>query len=152
MGSYESGGYSLGGNGYVDPSDAGNKDLKQMQDWFYNANYPSSSVGWVQGSIDKNFKVGNQFLNNALYGNKSQNVTRFFFNLIRRTENMICGFQRKNRKSIVTIPFSDNDDPLADDYNKCLRWCDDRDGFQEYLCQAFEGACDTGENVVAPLP
>ena len=50
------------------------------------------------------------------------------------------------------MPVGDNDDPLADDYNKVLRWVDDRDGFQEYLSEAFEGACDTGETLLHIYP
>jgi len=151
MGSYESGVYALGG-GYIDPTDAGAKDLKQMQDWFYNSNYPLNSAHWLQASIDKRFKVGDQQLYNQVYGNNQQNVQKFFFNLIRRHINMICGFQRKNRKSTVTMPINENDDQLADDYNKVFRWCDDRDGFQEYFSQAFEGACDTGEELLHLYP
>lgn len=149
MGSYESGEYSLG---YIDPSDVSAKDLKQMQDWFYQSNYPTNSCYWLQGAIDKRFKVGDQQLYNQVYGQNQQNVQRFFFNLIRRHINMICGFQRKNRKSTITLPVTDNDDPLADDYNKVIRWCEERDGFQEYLSQAFEGACDTGETLLHLYP
>lgn len=149
MGSYESGNFSLG---YIDPSDVPAKDLKQMMDWFYQSNYTLNSVYWLQGAIDKRFKVGDQQLYNQVYGQNSQNVQKFFFNLIRRHVNMIAGFQRKNRKSTITIPLSDNDDPLADDYNKVMRWCDDRDGFQEYLSQSFEGACDTGETLLHLYP
>lgn len=149
MGSYESGSYSLG---YVDPTDVGNKDLKQMMDWFYQTNYPTNSTFWLQGAIDKRFKVGDQQLYNQVYGNTSQNVQKFFFNLVRRHLNMIAGFQRKNRKSTITLPVHDGDDPLADDYNKVLRWCDDRDGFQEYLSQSFEGACDVGEYLLHIYP
>ena len=149
MGSYESGNYSLG---YIDPSDIQAKDLKQMMDWFYQSNYTTNSTYWLQGAIDKRFKVGDQQLYNQAYGQNSQNVQKFFFNLIRRHINMICGFQRKNRKSTVTMPVHENDDPLADDYNKVMRWCDDRDGFQEYLSQSFEGACDTGETLLHLYP
>src|SRR5271155_1926070 len=145
MGSYESGQYSLG---YIDPSDVQTKDLQQMMDWFYQSNYTCNSALWLQGSIDKRFKVGDQNLSNQFYGQNSQNIQKFFINLIRRHINMICGYQRKNRKSIITLPLGDQDDPLADDYNKVLRWCDDRDGFQEYLSQAFEGAVDTGETLL----
>lgn len=149
MPSYESGQYSLG---YVDPTDVGSKDIKQMMDSFYQSNYTLNSVYWLQGAIDKRFKVGDQQLYSQFYGMNSQNVQRFFFNLIRRHINMIVGYQRKNRKSTITIPVSQGDDPLADDYNKVLRWCDDRDGFQEYLSQAFEGACDTGETLLHLYP
>ena len=149
MGSYESGNYSLG---YIDPSDVQAKDLKAMMDWFYNSNYSVNSVYWMQGAIDKRFKVGEQQLYNQFYGSNSQHVQKFFFNLIRRHINMVCGYQRKNRKSTIMIPVSDDGDPLADDYNKVLRWTDDRDGFQEYLSQAFEGACDTGETLLHLYP
>jgi hypothetical protein len=149
MGSYESGQYSLG---YIDPSDVQAKDLKQMMDWFYQSNYPTNSTYWMQGAIDKRFKVGDQQLYNQFYGQNSQSVQKFFFNLIRRHINMICGFQRKNRKSTITMPINENDDALADDYNKVFRWCDDRDGFQEYLSQSFEGAVDTGETLLHLYP
>lgn len=149
MGSYESGEYSLG---YIDPSDVQAKDLKQMQDAFYASNYTSNSTLWLQGAIDKRFKIGDQNLYNQFYGTNSTNTQKFFFNLIRRHINMICGYQRKNRKSTITMPQGYNDDPLADDYNKVMRWCDDRDGFQEYLSQSFEGACDTGETLLHIYP
>lgn len=144
MPSYEQAGYSLG-NGLVDPSDSNNKHLKQMKDHFYNTNYTQASTSWVQGAIDKRFKVGDQQMGAAVYGqNNYQNYQKFFFNLVRRHINMICGRQRQNRKSTITLPNSDGDDPIADDYNKVMRWCEDRDGFQEYLSQAFELSCDTG--------
>jgi len=149
MPSYESGNYSLG---YIDPSDVQAKDLKQMMDAFYQSNYPQNSAHWLQGSIDKRFKVGDQQLYNQVYGSQSQNVQKFYFNLIRRHINMIAGYQRKNRKSTVSIPVLDEGDQLADDYNKVMRWCDDRDGFQEYLSQAFEGALDTGETLLHMYP
>ncbi len=149
MGSYESGNYSLG---FIDPSDIQSKDLRQMMDWFYQSNYTTNSTFWMQGAIDKRFKVGDQQLYNQFYGNNSAGAQKFFFNLIRRHVNMICGFQRKNRKSTITLPISENDDPLADDYNKVMRWCDDRDGFQEYLSQAFEGCVDVGESLLHLYP
>lgn len=149
MGSYESGNYSLG---YIDPTDVQAKDLKQMMDWFYQTNYTTNSTYWLQGAIDKRFKVGDQQLYNQVYGQNSQNVQKFFFNLIRKHINMIAGYQRKNRKSTITIPVQQNSDPLADDYNKVLKWCEERDGFQEYLSQAFEGAVDTGETLLHLYP
>lgn len=149
MGSYESGQYSLG---YIDPTDVQAKDLKQMQDWFYNTNYSANSAVWMQGAIAKRFKVGDQQINSQLYGQNSQNVQKFFFNLIRRHENMITGFQRRNRKSTITMPLHDEDDPLSDDFNAVMRWSENRDGFQEYLSQSFEGCLDTGETLLHLYP
>lgn len=149
MGSYEAGNYSLG---YIDPTDVKARDMKQMKDWFYQSNYVGNSALWLQGAIDKRFKVGDQSLNSAIYGNNYNNIQKFFFNLIRRHINMICGFQRKNRKSSITVPLHNQDDPLADDFNTVLKWCDNRDGFQEYFSQAFEGSCDTGMTLLHMYP
>jgi hypothetical protein len=153
MGSYEKGGYIRNTSGYIDPMDVGAKHLKQRKDDFYLMNYTGNSALWAQGFIDKRFKVGDQSLYAAAAGNNyNQNSYRFFFNLIRRHINMICGFQRKNRKSTITMPIHDQDDPLADDFNAVMRWCEDRDGFQEYLSQAFEGSCDTGMTLLYMYP
>lgn len=131
----------------TDPTDVGSKHLKSFMDSFYFASYPSNASFWQQGSIDKRFKVGDQTLWSMIYGdNNYYQARRFFFNLIRRHINMITGFQRRNRKSTITMPSQGDTDSLADDYNKVLKWTEERDGFQEYLSQSFEGACDTGSN------
>lgn len=153
MGSYEnaSGGYSLG-EGYIDGTGSEDKHVRQMMDHFYQMSYPANAAYWQQGSIDKRFKVGDQTLWSMFYGdNNYYQARRFFFNLIRRHLNMICGYQRKNRKSTVTVPNLDAD-PLADEYNAVLKWSEERDGFQEYLSQAFEGSCDTGMSLLHLYP
>lgn len=105
---------------------------------------------WMQAQIDKRFKVGDQNLYNSIFGpsNSFQQTYKFFFNLIRRHINMVAGYQRKNRKSTITIPVHENDDSLADDYNKCIKWSEDRDGYQEYQSQAFEASLDTGMSLL----
>src|ERR1700722_16920963 len=121
MPSYDRGGYNVQTSGYVDPTDAGAKQLKQRRDDFYNANYLGASIQWGQSVIDKRFKVGDQSL--YAYGasqSTNQQSYRFFFNLIKRHINMTCGFQRKNRKSTITMPIHDQDDPLSDDFNAVI--------------------------------
>lgn len=140
------------GSGYVDPSDQSSKDLKKMQDEFYNSNYTCNSAWWLQGNIDMMYKAGQQGMMQQLYGQSGSQAQKFFFPLIRRHINMTCGYQRKNRKSTITLPLSDGDDALADDYNKVMRWCEDRDGFQEYLSQSFEGAVSVGMNLLHLFP
>ena len=153
MGSYEQGNYNIG-LGYVDPTDVGNKHLEQLKEEFYQANYVANSTLWMQGSIDKKFKVGDQNLYASIYGNgyNTSYMQKFYFNLIQRHISMTCGYQRRNRKSTVFIPNSNEFDPVVDDINKVIRWCDDRDGFQEYLSQAFEGAVDTGRTLLHMYP
>ena len=153
MGSYENaaGGYSLG-EGYIDGTDVNAKNLKQMMDHFYQSSYPANAAFWQQGAIDTRFKVGDQTLWSMVYGdNNYYQARRFFFNLVKRHLNMICGRQRQNRKSTITVPNSDGDQ-LADEYNAVLKWSENRDGFQEYLSQAFEGSCTTGLSLLHLYP
>ena len=150
MGSY--GGEYASPTYYLDGTTTGTKDAKGRMDNFYTYSYPANAAMWQQGAIDKRFKVGDQTLWSMIYGdNNYYGARRFFFNLIRRHINMICGYQRKNRKSTITQPLH-QDDRLSDDYNECLKWTEERDGFQEYLSQAFEGACDTGISLLHLYP
>jgi hypothetical protein len=123
-----------------------------MKDHFYLSSYPQNSSYWIQGAIDRRFKAGDQTLWSMVYGdNNYYQSRRFFFNLIMRHINMIAGYQRKNRKSTITIPINDTD-TLADDFNKVLKWSEDRDGFQEYFSQSFEGSLDVGSNLLHLYP
>lgn len=149
MGSYGSVYYDVG---YVDSADVSAKTLKSMMSHYYQTSYPQNAAYWQQAAIDKRFKAGDQTLWSFIYGDNQYYASRrFFFNLIRRHINMICGYQRKNRKSTITLP-SFSDDALADDYNTVLKWCENRDGFQEYLSQAFEGCVDTGQTLLHLYP
>lgn len=151
MGSYDTGNYS--GLGYIDPTDVSAKNIKQFMSHAYGASYPANGVFWQQGSIDKRFKAGDQTLWSMIYGdNQYFQSRRFFFNLVRRQSNLICGRQRQNRKSTITLPFQEQVDPLVDDYNKVMKWSEERDGFQEYFSQAFEGAVDTGMTLLHLYP
>lgn len=160
MGSYEgTSGYSLGGNsptlygGYLDVGEENGKYLKSMMDWRYTSSYPANAAYWQQGSIDYRFKVGDQSLWSMIYGdNQWYQSRRFFFNLINRHIQMICGYQRKNRKSTVAMPNQIDTDPLVDDYNKAIKWVDDRNGFQEYFSQGFEGAVTAGSSLLHIYP
>ena len=152
MASYDQGDYSLGDRNPMlgkDPSLAG---LKSMMDRAYTIAYPANAASWVQGSIDTRFAVGDQTLYSMLYGdNQWYQSRRFFFNLIMRHLNMIEGYQRSHRKTTITLPLHDEDE-LADDYNSVLKWCENRDGFQEYLSQAFGGAVKTGLSLLHLYP
>ncbi len=149
MGSY--GGEYASPTYYID-GDMGAKNAQGRMDTFYTYHYPGNAAMWQQGAIDKRFKVGDQSLWSMIYGdNNYYGARRFFFNLCRRQVNMICGYQRKNRKSTITTPIF-RDDALSDEYNQVLKWTEERDGFHEYFSQAFEDAVDTGISLLHLYP
>lgn len=145
MGAYEQANYSLGS---VDPIAGTKPDLKKLMDSAYTGGYAQNSIYWTQGIIDKRMKAGDQAMNNMIYGsNEFYTSKRYFFNLIRKHSNMICGFQRRNRKSTVALPIR-QDDAVADDYNAMFKYCEEKDGFQEYFSEAFEGGVDVGMSLL----
>ncbi|HAM53713.1 MAG TPA: hypothetical protein DCP92_24600 [Nitrospiraceae bacterium] len=124
-----------------------------MQDHYYQSSYPSNAALWVQGSIDVRFHVGDQTLWSMIYcDNQYYQSRRFFFNLGKRHIDMIVGRQRQNRKSTVVVPTQGDSDDFCDDWNKVLKWSEDRDGFQEYFSEAFEGGVITGANLLHLYP
>ena len=146
------GSYDNQASGYLDPGEVKSTNLKQMIDHYYQYAYPANAAYWQQGSIDKRFKVGDQTLWSMVYGdNQYFQSRRFFFNLIMRHINMVAGYQRSHRKSTITLPVFQNDS-LSDEYNQALKWCENRDGFQEYFSQAFEGCLDTGLTLLHLYP
>lgn len=150
MGSYGNAYYDEGN--LVDPGDTKGKHIKGMMDHYYQASYPANAAFWQQGSIDMRFKVGDQTLWSMVYGDSQYYQSRrFFFNLIRRNINMICGKQRQSRKSTIAVPIRSDDD-LADDYNAVIKFCEERDGFQEYFSQAFEGSTSVGASLLHLYP
>lgn len=121
------------------------RHIKSMMSNFYKKTYSENAAFWQQAMIDKRFKAGDQSLWSMMYSDNSYYSSRkLYFNLIRRHTNMICGFQRKNRKSTVMVPLEAADDQLAEDYTGCTLWSEKREGAHEYVSQAFEGAVDVG--------
>lgn len=140
-------GNAYAATGAIDPSDVKAHQVKNMKTQFYQAHYPCNASYWQQGVIDIRFIAGDQSLWSMIYGdNNYYQARRFFFNLLKRVRNMISGFQRRNRKSTITVPMQTDTDDLCDDFNKVLRWCEDRDGFQEILSGSFEGALAIGSD------
>lgn len=134
--------------GMVDPTDVDTKNAKQLAEYFYQSSYTANTAFWQQGFVDKRFKVGDQGFMGYLFGEDEYFANRrYFFNYVLRNVNMICGNQRRNRKSTITLPLHNND-ALSDDFNTVLKWCESRDGFQEYFSEAYEGAVTTGLNLL----
>lgn len=128
---------------YVDGDS--DRDILNMMNQFYTEAYTVNSSLWREGSIDKRFKVGDQNLLSLIYGDSAfYSRRKFFFNLIRRHINMVAGYQRQHRKSSALVPIENTDQTVSNDFTKLSMWSERREGFHEYLSQAFEGALDVG--------
>lgn len=141
MMSYEAGNSS---SFYVDGGEK-EKSIKSMMDFYYQKSYTPNSAYWQEGLIDKRFKVGDQSLFSAIYGEQDANRNRrFFFNLIRKHVSMISGYQRRNRKSPSTQSLDAFHDDLSDQYTRSLFHIDRQCNFQDLYSQGCEASLDVG--------
>lgn len=100
---------------------------------------------WAEADVDTRFRAGDQTLWNDLYGNLPAFRRRQFnFNRVRRICNMITGYQRQHKKSLVCQPREPEDQQTADQMTKLLYWADTVANTNEKVSQAFDGAITTG--------
>jgi hypothetical protein len=117
------------------------------------ANYAESIVInqslWSEADQDTRFYSDDQTLWNDLYGNLPANRRRQFnFNRIRRIVDMVSGYQRKNRKSMIATAVRNGDDVTADQYTKILYWVNQHENVLETISDCFQGALITGMNLL----
>ena len=131
---------------YYDEKD---RTILQKMEYFYSQSITTNFSFWGEADIDLRFEAGDQTVYNDLYGNLPANRKRqFSFNRIRRVINMIDGFQRRNRKSIIVAPVENADDFTADQFTKIMYWLDSQENFSETVSDAFRGALVTGMNLL----
>lgn len=123
--------------------------LKVMQESF-DINAQANQSYWLEGTRDVRFKAGDQNLWNELYINyPAFQRKKFNFNRIRRIVNMICGFQRRNRKTTMALPIEGSDESTADQFSRILNWVNTSSNFYHTISEAFEGAVTTGMNLLS---
>lgn len=139
--------YSELENYYVDGEDQYIK--KMMEDSYAQALTPNQTF-WYEADLDTRFKAGDQQIWNELYGNIPSAFRKSFnFNRIRRIINVVTGYQRKYRKSIVTVPIGNSDNYTSDQLSKVLFWATKQNNVLETFSDAFEGSITTGMNLLS---
>jgi len=124
----------------------GDQSVKAMLDETYAQAITINQSFWSEADIDTRFKVGDQGLWDDYYGNlPAFRRKQFYFNRIRRICNLITGFQRRNRKSTVTVPVEHNDDQSSSQWTKLLFHAMKQANADEIISEGFEhGGVTTG--------
>jgi hypothetical protein len=131
---------------YYDEKDRG--ILKRMET-FYAESISINQSFWVEADTDTRFEAGDQTLWAELYGNLPTNRRRQFqFNRIKRTINMVSGYQRRNRKSTIVVPVENSDEVTADQFTKIMLWANQQENILETISESFHGALVTGMNLL----
>jgi hypothetical protein len=125
-------------------------NILKLMDYTYAKYITINQSFWSEADIDNRFKAGDQTLWNDIYGNLPAFRRRQFnFNRIRRVINMISGYQRQHRKSIVAVPVEASHQETSDQFSKLLIHANTRGQVLETISEAFEGALTTGMNMLS---
>lgn len=119
-----------------------------MEQCYMRSQTPTQSY-WAESDVDTRYYLGDQSLYNRPIGNApSFRKQGFNFNLIRPVIQMVSGYQRQHRKSIVITPEDDTDSYACSQLTKLVMWAVNRDRMLETISEAFEGALITGMNLL----
>lgn len=124
--------------------------IKRKIDADYSANQSLWAIYWTESTIDTRLEAGDSSLmadlNQMLPNN---NRGSYYFNRTRPLCNMVSGYQRRNRKSTISVPLENGDQKTADQQTKILLNIYKREGIYETISEAFhQGACITGMNLL----
>lgn len=127
-----------------------NNDVLKLMDYTYAKNIQINQSFWSEADIDSRFLAGDQTLWNDIYGNLPAFRRRQFnFNRIRRVVNMITGYQRQHKKSIIVSPMEGSDQQTTDQFSKLISYATTKGNLLNVISDAFEGALTTGMNLLS---
>lgn len=106
---------------------------------------------WYQADLDQRFAMGDQDIWGLIFPGVATYRRKIFnFNLINSTLQMISGYQRRNRKTTISIPIHNEMQKTADQITKCLFYVHNKTGAYQIYSDAFEqGALTQGIGLVS---
>lgn len=112
---------------------------------------PYEQARWNQANIDTLFYAGNQtFINRNFSFTAGISPQQYYFNLVQQPINMITGYQRQHRKSIVYQPTDGSDPFTTDQYTRVIKDCCQKSGINELFSKSCELAAIAGMNLMQP--
>lgn len=125
-------------------------EVSQRMDNFYLEVITHNQTGWAEADLDSRFEANDQSVWSEIYGAQTPvRHKQYTFNRIKRTVNVIDGYQRRNRKSIIVNPVENADQQTADQFTKIIMWAVNREQMLETISTSFrDGALITGMNLL----
>ncbi len=112
---------------------------------------PLEQSRWNQSNIDTLFYAGEQnFVNRHFNFSPSSSYQQYYFNLIQQPINMITGYQRQHRKSIVYNAADGADPQTTDQYTKLIKNVCQKEGINEQFSKSCELSAIAGMNLLQP--
>lgn len=116
----------------------------------YERAYQLWNTFYAEAYKDLSYYLGNQWSLEELSYLNNQRRSSFTYNKIRRLINLVQGYQRKNRLSIVVSPVEDASEDTAGLFTDVIQnIMQSSDGY-EAISDAFKGALTTGLSFLSP--
>jgi len=122
--------------------------VREMIETFYNDAMMVNQNYWQEASVDARFNAGDQTLWSELYNVPIRTRKNFSFNHIRRISNLLSGYQRRTRKSMIVTPEENSGQETADQFTKLLSVISRNSNILDVISEAYNGAVVTGMNVM----
>ena len=135
-------------NNSIEPSQG---NVRQWLDNLYSRFQPIEQSRWNQSNIDTLFYAGNQsFINRNLSFSPGITSQQYYFNLVQQPVNMITGYQRQHRKSIVYQAADGADPHTTDQYTRLITNVCQKEGVHEQFSKSCELSAVAGLNLMQP--
>ncbi len=123
-------------NNSLEPSQG---NFRQWLDNLRSKFMPLEQARWNQSNIDTLFYAGSQtFVNRHFNFAPTTSYQQYYFNLVQQPVNMITGYQRQHRKSIVYQAIDGADPQTTDQYTKLITNVCQKEGIHEQFSKSCE--------------
>lgn len=126
-------------------------NIRSWMDNLYSRFQPIEQARWNQANIDTLFYAGSQsFVNRYFNFSPGMNYQQYYFNLVQQPVNMVTGYQRQHRKSIIYQDIDGADPHTIDQYTKLIMNVCQKEGIHEQFSKSCELASVAGMNLMQP--
>lgn len=126
-------------------------NIRGWMDNLYSKFMPIEQARWNQANIDTLFYAGNQsFINRNFAFSPGITTQQYYFNLCQQPVNMVTGYQRQHRKSIVYQAADGADPNTTDQYTRLIMNVAQKEGLHEAFSKSCELSAVAGMNLMQP--
>ncbi len=124
--------------------------IKAKKDGDYQNNQSIWNVFWTRANQNVRLEAGDPTIMNV-WGNNPATIgsSQYYFNRARPIGLMLDGYQRRNRKSTIVVPYENGDNYTADQYTKLMLNMAKKEHLYEKISEAFhQGAIISGMSLI----
>ena len=126
-------------------------NVRSWLDNLYVKFQPVEQARWNQANIDTLFYAGDQsYVNRHFNFSPGISHQQYYFNLVQQPVNMVTGYQRQHRKSIVYQAADGADPQTTDEYTRLISNCCQKEGINEQYSKSCELSAVAGMNLMQP--